>query len=64
VAQVDSVSDGRSLRLTVQGTADSVIKTAAHYPVLSLSSHEPSLEEIFLRYYEPDGPIPEVRDVV
>jgi ABC-2 type transport system ATP-binding protein len=64
VAQVDSVSDGRSLRLTVQGTADSVIKTAAHYPVLSLSSHEPSLEEIFLRYYEPDGPMPEVRDVV
>ena len=64
VTQVDSVSDGRSLRLTVQGTADPVIKTAARYPVLSLSSHEPSLEEIFLRYYEPDGQAPEVRHVV
>jgi hypothetical protein len=32
-----------------------VIKAAAQYQVVSLSSHEPSLEDIFLRYYEADG---------
>jgi ABC-2 type transport system ATP-binding protein len=39
----------------MQGGADAVIKAAAHYPVVSLTSHEPSLEDIFLRYYEGDG---------
>jgi ABC-2 type transport system ATP-binding protein len=39
----------------MQGPADAVVKAAAHYPVVSLTSHEPSLEEIFLRYYEGDG---------
>jgi hypothetical protein len=33
-----------------------VIKAAAHYPVISLTSYEPSLEDIFLRYYQGDGP--------
>jgi hypothetical protein len=43
------------LRLAMQGGADAVIKAAAQYPVVSLTSHEPSLEDIFLRYYEGDG---------
>jgi ABC-2 type transport system ATP-binding protein len=55
VAQVESLADGHTLRLTMQGEADAVIKTAAHYAVLTLTSHEPSLEDIFLRYYEGDG---------
>ena len=55
VAQVETVADGHTLRLTVQGAADAVIKAAAQYPVVTLTSHEPSLEDIFLRYYEGDS---------
>ena len=55
VEQVETLADGHSLRLTIQGEADAVIKAAAQYPVVSLTSHEPSLEDIFLRYYEGDG---------
>jgi ABC-2 type transport system ATP-binding protein len=54
VARIDEAADGRSLRIAMQGPPDAVIKAAARYRVLSLSSHEPSLEDIFLRYYEGD----------
>ena len=39
----------------MQGPADAVIKAAAKYQVVSLTSYEPSLEDIFLKYYEGDG---------
>jgi ABC-2 type transport system ATP-binding protein len=55
VLEVEALNHGHGLRLTMQGTADAVIKAAAHYPVVSLVSYEPSLEDIFLRYYEPDN---------
>ncbi len=55
VEQVETLADGHTLRLSVQGGADAVIKAAAQYSVLTLTSHEPSLEDIFLRYYEGDG---------
>ncbi len=55
VEQVEMLADGRTLRLTVQGQADAVVKAAAQYSVLTLVSHEPSLEDIFMRYYEGDG---------
>jgi ABC-2 type transport system ATP-binding protein len=55
VIDVESVNHGHGVRLTMQGPADAVIKAAAHYPVVSLTSYEPSLEDIFLRYYEGDG---------
>jgi ABC-2 type transport system ATP-binding protein len=55
VAKVETAADGHALRLTMQGAADAVIKAAAQHPVVSLTSHEPSLEDIFLRYYEGDG---------
>lgn len=55
VEQVETLSDGHALRLAMQGGADSVIKVASQYPVVSLTSHEPSLEDIFLRYYQGDG---------
>jgi len=32
-----------------------LIKAAARYQVVSLTSVEPSLEDIFLRYYQGDG---------
>lgn len=40
-----------SLSFVVQGDIDSVMKMAAGYPVISISSHEPTLEEAFLQYY-------------
>ena len=55
VTQVETLADGHTLRLGIQGGADAVIKAASHYAVVSLTSHEPSLEDIFLRYYEGDG---------
>jgi ABC-2 type transport system ATP-binding protein len=55
VLEVEALNHGHGLRLTMQGTADAVIKAAAHYPVVSLVSYEPSLEDIFLRYYEADA---------
>ena len=39
----------------MQGDADAVIKAAARYPVVTLSSYEPSLEDIFLGFYQDDG---------
>ncbi len=58
VAQVKTLADGHALRLTMQGEADAVIKAAAQHAVVTLTSHEPSLEDIFLRYYEGDGHAP------
>ncbi len=55
VVEVETLSDGHTLRLTMQGGADAVIKAAAQHSVVTLTSHEPSLEDIFLRYYEGDG---------
>lgn len=56
-AQLDGVirtaaaGQNHVLRIEIQGTPDAVIKAAARYPVISLSSHDPSLEDIFLHYY-------------
>ena len=58
VAKVETLNNGSAVRLAVQGSADAVIKAAAQYQVVSLTSYEPSLEDIFLRYYEHDGQAP------
>jgi ABC-2 type transport system ATP-binding protein len=55
VEQVEALPDGHTLRLSVSGSVDAVVKAAAQHPVVTLTSHEPSLEDIFLRYYESDG---------
>ena len=49
---------GNTLRIAMQGPPDQVIKAAASHPVLSLHTHEPSLEDIFLRYYREDSAAP------
>src|ERR1700716_1543408 len=54
VADVQTLDHGHAVRLAMQGSADAVIKAAARYSVVSLTSYEPSLEDIFLRYYEDD----------
>ncbi len=57
VEQAETLTDGYTLRLTVSGGIDAIVKAAAHHSVVTLSSHEPSLEDIFLRYYEGDGAV-------
>ncbi len=55
VEQVEAMPDGHTLRLSVSGGLDSVVKAAAQHSVVTLTSTEPSLEDIFLRYYTGDG---------
>jgi ABC-2 type transport system ATP-binding protein len=67
-ARLDGVTgverlDERSVRVAIQGSADAVVKAAARYPVVSLTSYEPSLEDIFLRYYETDDQAKETAGV-
>ncbi|HKP53571.1 MAG TPA: ABC transporter ATP-binding protein [Chloroflexia bacterium] len=54
-ASLPNVSDvaatDHTIKFVVQGDADPVLKQAASYPVVSLTSHEPTLEEAFLTYY-------------
>ncbi|HET9495496.1 MAG TPA: ABC transporter ATP-binding protein [Chloroflexia bacterium] len=58
-AHLPEVSDvevlDSTLRFVVHGTIDSVVKHAANHRVLSLTSHEPTLEEAFLEYYRHEG---------
>ncbi|MDQ2951054.1 MAG: ABC transporter ATP-binding protein [Chloroflexota bacterium] len=56
VGGVEILDGGRSVRLAMRGAADAVVKAASRYPVVSLTSYEPSLEDVFLRFYEADRP--------
>ncbi len=49
-----TVRDSR-LTCTVTGPLDAVIKAAAQYRVLTITSERPSLEEVFLAYYNSGG---------
>jgi len=57
VADVEMLNNGHAVRLAMQGAAAAVIKAASRYHVVSLTSYEPSLEDVFLRYYEGDGQV-------
>jgi len=57
VAHVEALGES-VLRIALQGAPDAIVKAAAAYPVVSLVTHEPSLEDIFLRYYSADGSMP------
>ena len=43
--------EGNELKCTVAGSVDELIKAAARFEVLNISSQEPDLEDIFLDYY-------------
>jgi ABC-2 type transport system ATP-binding protein len=45
---------GDSVLLSVEGPVDAVVKEAARHDVVSLETREPSLEEAFLAFYEPE----------
>ena len=47
-----------SVLLQVEGEMDSLIKRLADFPVKDFETERPSLEEIFLAYYEGDGKEP------
>lgn len=47
-----SQDDGKGMMLQVTGEMDGLIKTLAAFPVSDFETHRPSLEEIFLAYYE------------
>jgi ABC-2 type transport system ATP-binding protein len=50
---VDSVeATDHTLSFVVRGDIGEVLKEAATYPVLTMTSHEPTLEEAFLQYYK------------
>jgi ABC-2 type transport system ATP-binding protein len=49
VHEVEAVGD--ALRVTVSGAMDAVVKRAASFEIVDLTSHEPTLEEIFLTFY-------------
>ena len=50
-----SQEDGLSLSLQVEGEMDALIKALAAFPVRDFETEHPSLEEIFLAYYEGEG---------
>ncbi len=49
------VHEGRRLRFRAEGAVDPVIKAAARHTVIELELSRPTLEEIFLTYYEQNG---------
>jgi ABC-2 type transport system ATP-binding protein len=55
VQQAEQGSASTVVRLTVQGDLGAVLQAAAQHGATNISTQEPTLEEIFLRYYEPDA---------
>jgi ABC-2 type transport system ATP-binding protein len=53
ISDVKLIDDGDTVQMTVQDDLSAVIQTAAAHNAVSLVTRQPSLEEIFLRYYEP-----------
>jgi ABC-2 type transport system ATP-binding protein len=52
VALAESANSGSVARLTVQGDLGDVLRVAVERGAVNLTTHEPSLEDIFLRYYD------------
>ncbi len=55
VRDVSINNDGKTVRFAVQGEMGAVLQTAAQHGAVNLTTREPNLEEIFLRYYQPDA---------
>jgi ABC-2 type transport system ATP-binding protein len=54
VVKVEMSTDECTLQLNVQGELTEIIKTAAEHHATNIDTHEPTLEEVFLRFYEPE----------
>jgi ABC-type multidrug transport system ATPase subunit len=53
VTQVTLGADEHNLQVKLQGELMEIIKIAGEHNAINIDTHEPSLEEIFLRFYEP-----------
>ncbi len=53
VVKVAQGADERTLQLNVQGALTEIIKIAGEHNAINIDTHEPTLEEVFLRFYEP-----------
>jgi ABC-2 type transport system ATP-binding protein len=53
---IEAKSDGLTVVVGFEGSADSVVKAAAAHEVRAIHPHENDLEDIFLRYYQEDKP--------
>ena len=51
----DLAIDGSTLTCTLAGRADDFVKALARYPVTSILSEEPDLDDIFFEYYAGEG---------
>ena len=49
-----SMDDGQAVTVQIEGEMDRLIKTLAGFEVIEFETERPSLEEIFLAYYEAD----------
>ena len=54
VAKVAQGADESTLQLNVQGELTEIIRIAVEHHATNIETHEPSLEEVFLRFYEPE----------
>jgi len=54
VAKVAQGGDEHTLQLNVQGELTEIIHLASQHGATNIETHEPSLEEVFLRFYEPE----------
>jgi ABC-2 type transport system ATP-binding protein len=57
VANVAQGADEHTLHLSVRGALTEIIQVAGRYRATNIETHEPSLEEVFLRFYEPEQPV-------
>jgi ABC-2 type transport system ATP-binding protein len=55
VRSVESRNGGSALAVTVSGSLDPVVKEAARHDVVSISTRDSELEEVFLSYYGADA---------
>jgi len=53
IANVARGADEHTLQLSVQGDLTEIIHIASQHNATNITTHEPTLEEVFLRYYEP-----------
>jgi ABC-2 type transport system ATP-binding protein len=53
VAKVAQGADEHTLQLNVQGELTEIIRIASQHGATNITTHEPTLEEVFLRFYEP-----------
>ena len=54
VASVAQGTDEHTLQLNVQGDLSQIIHIASEHGAMNIATREPSLEEVFLRFYEPE----------